>query len=588
MVSGIKIDKKYENSTQFSINSGSKIKDGFNVSDTNFSECLEISTSYNDRGVGFKASKIMEKEEADRIGNSLEVEQEEEIKPAVALCCGHIFHSDCVEMWLSYKNCCPTCRLDQKGNKPIHLYIDEVATKVPKNEKMISPVEAMLIERGNDIKEILQNCAFDQHEFEEQIKEANAKIDASIATIALLKDQIISLKEKNSLLEQKVQKGKKEAEVFGKKQHSFLVSAENMAREVSKLRLEISEQKEKLKTLDFYKNGLVEARKMNSLLSLKLSKSKKLVERLEVDRALRVQKSAQNNKQPLDTMRSLDAEISVIQDSPSGAHFFSGIDSGSSCEQPRRNISVDQKALHKLDSVSFMLPSSRNGEDPTNYAVKKPKIVYLNSDEESPINSRNRGSLKPSIFKPVSFNIGPGKPGLRTGTADGKPRIAEPIIFKPSAIKASSPLGLGVDGSQSQGTTFDGGEVGSASNPGNRVLVSPEFAPNSSILNPFEIPDKYHMQPPKKKYKSAFETNVVEDRTNKKVNVIGLLNQKLDDSNRGKVNFSAFGMSGSSNGNANGGSAGYSMRIISPVKRQQQLVAKKRPTQSRQTKLFKF
>ncbi|OMJ25027.1 hypothetical protein AYI69_g4425 [Smittium culicis] len=496
------MDNKHVIPTNLSTNFGRKIKDNFDSSGTSISECLEISTSYNDRSLGFKASGSLEKEEADRIGNNLE-DVEDEIKPAVALCCGHIFHSECVEMWLSYKNCCPTCRFDQKGNKPIHLYIDEVATKIPKNEKMQSPVEAMLIERGNDIKEILQNCAFDQHEFEEQIKEANAKIDASIATIALLKDQIISLKEKNSLLEQKVQKGKKEAEVFGKKQHSYLVGAENMAREVSKLRLEISEQKEKLKTLDFYKNGLVEARKMNSLLSLKLSKSKKLVERLEVDRALRAQKSAHNNGQPLDTMRSLDAEISVIQGSPSGAHFFSGIDSGSSCEQPQRSISVGQKAHHKLDSVSFLLPSSRKDENLANYAVKKPKIVYLNSDEESPINSRNRGSLKPSIFKPVSFNIGPGKPGLRTGASDGEPRIAEPRAINPSSIKTNASLRSGVDGCESQGTYFDGGEVSSASNQGNIALVSPEFAPNNSILNPFEIPDKYHMQPPKKKYKSG-------------------------------------------------------------------------------------
>uniref|UniRef100_A0AC35F6L5 RING-type domain-containing protein n=1 Tax=Panagrolaimus sp. PS1159 TaxID=55785 RepID=A0AC35F6L5_9BILA len=85
--------------------------------------------------------------------------------------CGHVFHYDCVEQWVTRSKTCPVCRIKTHSNQLLKLFFEEVHTidvekLVIKNQKLLTKLEekqttneALKIENDTLQKQLIETIA---------------------------------------------------------------------------------------------------------------------------------------------------------------------------------------------------------------------------------------------------------------------------------------------------------------------------------------------------------------------------------------------------------------------------------------------
>ncbi|PVV01497.1 hypothetical protein BB560_004080 [Smittium megazygosporum] len=202
----------------------------------------------------------------------------EEYSPA-ALSCGHIFHIDCILKWLCLKDCCPSCRKPQNSQRPTKLFVDNLPpqTELPSQNAQACDfpvgIEINPDENRSDLIKVLAEG------YSEKLAEKNNLIESLQNDIEKRNKEKYSLTEKFITLNEKRLKLKQENASLQKNLASLNKLLDNTNSELGiskskslKLKEKTLDMESKLKTLDFYKQSLIESRKMTKSLSLKVKK----------------------------------------------------------------------------------------------------------------------------------------------------------------------------------------------------------------------------------------------------------------------------------------------------------------------------
>ncbi|OLY82465.1 E3 ubiquitin-protein ligase TRAIP [Smittium mucronatum] len=359
-----------------------------------------------------------------------------DIEQAAALSCGHVFHANCVQKWLVHKRCCPTCRADQKTNQqPIPLFIDfgiesiydsavssksisslttDLDSSLPfesdlSDSMLLETYKKILHDRNDDLLEIMASSSSIEDSYKEKLAQSDSKYNECLSNLATTKAKLISKKESNKSLTAKLIKQNKEIEQMIKRHQYAIVNTENMSRQISVLKSEISDLKASLKTLDFYKYGLVEARKMNTSLVSKLSKYRRASQRRKISQVLRP------DHQISDCSSSED-----LTHTPSQSTFTPG---------PDLDLSTFTNQ-HLSDTIPSPGPSPSSSPNPS--PQKKLKL-NANVSTSNPLEI-SRGSLVPTTFKPSLFKNSPSLK-LSLDSLSLKPPISTTNTYSKSKIR---------------------------------------------------------------------------------------------------------------------------------------------------------